>query len=251
MPPPSATTIPQQQQDQGRTSNSNPSPPPPPPQPSSSPPYSPPPAPSLTDSEEAQQSYDEILDVLENFKLVLRGAIAENPYIDQHQKNVILIPIGVIVNEAHIKLGSGDGSTFKERMSQDEREEIQRWVQEKYDESQMVVQAVLETARAEAERELVELKEQARLAREISERMRTRAVERELKEGGQKEDQENQKGDQEKKEGVSSENNKNTTKPPKMFVLTPEVFVGMMSAVEARGGDLGEIVFGSDKGWGK
>lgn len=185
--------------------------------------------PSPTDSEKAQETYDEILDLLQNFQLVLRGGIEKNLRIDQAKKNEICFSINAVVTEAHRKLGSFDGTTFKERMNEKEREELLGWLLVKWDERQRDVRAALDAVAEELERDRAEFTKQLKMAREMAEKMQPRVVINELKEDQEDEDQ----------KGVVLENN-NTA--PEKFVLTAQAVLAMMQAVEDGGLRLSDFV---------
>lgn len=69
-------------------------------------------SPSPTDSEEAQQGYEQILKLLGIWQTGLHNTIGATP-IEEQKKNCLLADIQAVVDETHTKLGPGDGSAYK------------------------------------------------------------------------------------------------------------------------------------------
>lgn len=182
--------------------------------------------PSPTDSETAQETYDQILDLLKNFQLVLRGGIEKNPRIEQAKKNGLCFSINQVVTEAHKMLGSFDGTTFK-RMNAEEREELLDWLLVKWEEKKRDVGDALDKVGDKLEKQNAELRKEMMMARAMAEKMQARVVIAELE--GQEED-----GQQ---RGLETNN-----KAPESFVLTAQAVLAIMQAVEDAGFGLSDFV---------
>ena len=127
-------------------------------------------SPSPTDSEKAQESYDEFLRIFSELQTVLLKAIKESQ-IEEQKKIFLCADIDTIITKANGKIGTG--TAFKS-MDEKKRQELINWLLAAYNHSAEAANKVLEETTEKLRTEEAHLKK--KLERNTEEWKRTQAA---------------------------------------------------------------------------